>query len=180
MFQDYDIVLFVFVPLATVILFLSAYIGGIPDGKYEIYVGVRLGQDQLETRVPADLFVSSEIDYVERETSAGGWDHTTTDTYSRKYFNIDALYIGERSEENRMYVEIEVEPGHTVKTWIGDVRAEITLDNLSAATLGVSLKDEWDGQSTSNKVCVFISLLCSVFGFSQYFALDAGRRRARK
>lgn len=179
-FRDIDIALFVFVPLAAVISILVAYIGVIPDGKYEIYVGMRTGRDQLETRVPADLTVSSDVEYEERESSAGGWDHTRTIEHHSKYFWIDALYVGERAERNKLRVEIEIEPGHTGSVWIGDTEAEITLDNISAATLGVSLKDCWDRRSASSKFWTLLAPACSILGLYQCFVLDESRRRAKR
>ena len=157
MFSGKMLLVFLAVGICTVWDTWSTLHSYVPDGAYDVHVAVRCSEWDADRYLPANLFISTD-------TYDDGKHLSSETTYT-----LASITFG---DGNREYVDINIQPGKTVKADIGNTVYTITLSDISPKSLGITPRDNWDRSSTFAKICnAGVPILCAA-GLVQGLRLD--------
>ena len=143
----------------------------IPDGEYDIKVEAYSSRWEFNRYLPAVLDVQTE-------TYSEPYRDTERLKTVRRYTLCGVFYGKSQTPENWRRLDIEVYPPEAVSVEIDNKPCKITIDRVSASSLGVTSADNWRCQSITNKIMyISVPTLCAL-GIIQGIWIDkTGKRR---
>ena len=176
MFSDLDILIFAAVLFASVWLTAEGLREDIPDGTYVAAVGVQYPNGESPVYTLAEISTSNEVEYEDRDSFSGGWEHTVTERYQYRRFEITGLYAkGPDRKPVNMCAEISPNSAETIE--INGEMAVAFIGDLSADSFGITMRDNWNARDTLWKLRVGLAPTCCVVGLAQIFLLDEERKK---
>ena len=146
----------------------------IPDGEYDIRVEARSKSWKFDRELSAVLDVQTDID-------SEPYRDTDRLTKSTRYTLCGVFYGKSQTPENWRRLDIEVYPPEAVSVEIDNKPCKITIDRVSASSLGVTPSDNWRLQPTTNKIMyISVPILCALGTIHGVLIAEIEKRRARE
>lgn len=175
MFGELDILIFTAFLIVSYGQTVNSLGSKIPDGTYTVNVGVQYPGEKFPFLMAADIHTNFDVEYEDEESWAGGWEHTTTEKTANMRYTLVALYVN-GPDQKPVYMDKDIAPNSTITEEFGNKYVQISVGNLSAEDFGITPKDNWDAQSTSQKFWTVFPMACGAVGLLQMFLLDEERK----
>ena len=146
----------------------------IPDGSYDIKVEAHSSGWKYDRSLPAVLMVSTDED-------SEPYRDTERQRTERRY-TLSGVYYGDsRTAANWRTLDVEIQAHGSINVEIDDTLCTLTLGDVSADALGVTLSDNWRSLSVMTKLLDIAILLACVLGIVQGIWIDkTGKERIRE
>jgi hypothetical protein len=146
----------------------------IPDGEYDIKVEAHSSSWEFARYFPAVLSVQTYID-------SEPYRDTDRLTKSTQYTLCGVFYGKKRTPKNWRKIDIEVYPPEVVDVEINDKPCTLTIEGVSASSLGVTPADNWRRQPTTNKIMyISVPILCALGAIHGMLIDNTEKRRLQK
>lgn len=146
----------------------------IPDGKYNIKVEAYSSRWEFNRYLPAVLEVHTETD-------SEPYHDTERLKKVRRYTLCGVFYGNKKAADNWRQLDVDVYPPESISIEINDRPCTLTIEGVSASSLGVTPADNWRRQSVANKIMyIAVPTLCAL-GIIQGIWIDKnGKRRLQE
>lgn len=172
LFEKWAVVFFLVTGLMLVWDLSRDLKNNIPDGEYDIRVEAHSKSWKFDRYLSAVLAVQTDID-------SEPYRDTDRLTKSTRYTLCGVFYGKSQTPRNWRRLDIEVHPPEAVSVEIDNMLCDLTIDRVSASSLGVTPSDNWRLQPTTNKI-MYISapILCALGTIHGILIDEIEKRRA--
>ena len=174
LFEKWAVVFFLVTGLMLVWDISRDLKNNIPDGEYDIRVEAHSKSWKFDRELSAVLAVQTNIDIEP-------YRDTDRLTKSTRYTLCGVFYGKSQSPENWRRLDIEVDPPEVVDVEINDKPCTLTIESISASSLGVTPSDNWRLQPITNKIMyISVPILCALGAIHGMLIDNIEKRRSQK
>lgn len=174
LFEKWAVVFFLVTGLMLVWDLSRDLKNNIPDGEYDIRVEAHSKSWKFDRYLSAVLAVQTYID----SEPYGDTDRLTKST---QYTLCGVFYGKSQTPRTWRRLDIEVYPPEVVDVEIDDKPCTLTIEGISASSLGVTPADNWHRQPTTNKIMyISVPILCALGAIHGILIDNAEKRRLQK